>query len=98
MTGIRNLGGCPCPRCKIPLSDVHLVGTKRDRKKRLALARHDDDPRQYAVRTARASIYHSNPKDCLAVDSAHVERLLKPQSLVPTSVRYIFSSSWLSLG
>lgn len=86
MSGIRNLGGCPCPRCKITLSDVHLIGTKRDRNKRLTLARQDDVHRQHAIYRARAAIYNPDPKECLAVDSAYVERLLKPESLVPTSV------------
>lgn len=84
MSSIRNLGGCPCPRCKIALSDAHLVGTKKDRKQRLVLARRDDVHRQHSIHRARDAIY--DPKRYLAVDSAYVERQLKPESLVPTSV------------
>lgn len=86
MSSIRNLGGCPCPRCKILLSDVHLLGTKVDRRKRITLAREDDENRRSAVGRARSAIYEPDPKKCLAVDSAYVERQLKPESLVPTSV------------
>lgn len=84
MSSIRNLGGCPCPRCKIALSDVHLVGTKKDREQRLVLARQDDVYRQKSIHQARDAIY--DPKRYLAVDSAYVERQMKPESLVPTSV------------
>lgn len=86
MSGIRNLGGCPCPRCKIALSDVHLIGTKQDRRQRSALIRLDDVHRQRYIHAARAAIYDTDPQKCLAVDSAYVERQLKPGSLVPTSV------------
>lgn len=86
MSSIRNLGGCPCPRCKIPLSEVHLVGTKKDRSKRLILARKDDVDRQYAIHSARMGIYDPIARDFFAVDSAFVEHKLKPESLVPTSV------------
>lgn len=86
MSSIRNLGGCPCPRCKILRSDIHLMGTKNDRRKRLALARQDDQPRQFSVKQARAAIYNPDPQKCLAVDSAYVERQLKANSLVPTLV------------
>jgi hypothetical protein len=79
---IRNLGGCPCPRCTIRLSDVHLVGTKRDRDKRITMARIDDEHLKFKISRARELIYQDN----YAVDSAGVERLLKPLSLVPTEV------------
>ena len=31
---IRNRGNCPCPRCLMPLSMVHMMGTKEDLLKR----------------------------------------------------------------
>jgi hypothetical protein len=34
MTSIRNKGGCPCPRCKMPLGLVDMIGTPSDRKLR----------------------------------------------------------------
>jgi len=82
MCSIRNMGGCPCPRCLIPMESMHLIGTKRDTKQRTTLARIDNLSRQAKVGSARRLIYESN----FAVDCAAVERLLKPESLVPTAV------------
>ena len=92
MACIRNLGGCPCPRCGIQLSKVHLVGTKRDRRNRILLQRVDDEPRRFKVSQARKHIYENNN----AISSAGVERMLKPLSLVPTTV-HLMSTSIISL-
>ena|ERR1700722_19656742 len=95
MSTIQNLGICPCPRCTTLKSKAHLIGMKGDRKARIALTRIDDDKRRGLVSAAQKAIYQGN----FDVDSAPVERLLKPQSLVPTTVRnsllseYTFSSS-----
>ena len=88
MACIRNLGGCPCPRCEIQLSKVHLVGMKRDRHDRAKLLRVDDERRRFKVSQARKHIYDNNN----AISSAGVERVLKPLSLVPTTVRLVFAS------
>jgi hypothetical protein len=69
------------------MSHVHLVGQKQDRRDRVRLDRVDDDHRQRAIADARSVIY--DPKKNYAVDSAYVERLLKPDSLVPTLVRFL---------
>jgi hypothetical protein len=82
LAGIRNLGHCPCPRCLIPLTDVHNLGQKRDRARRVTLARVDDLSRRAKVSSAREIIYQKN----LRIDSAGVERLLREQSLVPATV------------
>jgi hypothetical protein len=82
MASIRNLGACPCPCCKIQLLDAHLVGTASDWRRRVKLARNDDYRYRLIVSKARHAIYERN----LAVNSAFVERILKPESLVPTSV------------
>jgi hypothetical protein len=82
MSGIRNMGERPCPRCTIPKSMLHMIGTKQDRINRFKLARVDDHKRRLTISAARRAIYQNN----FAVDSAGVERMLKPQSLVPTSV------------
>ena len=82
MATIRNLGHCPCPRCTTPLSRVHLLGTKNDRQARTSLARVDDNQYRSRLSTARQAIYKQN----YDVDSAAVARMLKPWSLVPTSV------------
>jgi hypothetical protein len=62
------------------MESMHLIGTKRDKEQRETLARVDSLNRREKVSNARRLIYESN----FAVDSAAVERLLKPESLVPT--------------
>lgn len=89
MVSIRNKGDCPCPRCKILLSSVHLVGTKQDRNNREKLARKDDVNRQWAVKRAREAIYREPGKTKLKpviVNGVFVESRLKEDSLVPTLV------------
>lgn len=82
IAGIRNLGACPCPRCLIPLDRAQNLGMARDKSQRFSLARVDDTKRRVLISTARNLIYKQN----YAINSAAVERLLKPQSLVPTLV------------
>lgn len=82
MCSIRNLGSFPCPRCLMPMDLMHMIGTKRDKKQRLTLARVDNLSYRAKISTARELIYESN----FAVDSLPVQHLLKPESLVPTEV------------
>ena len=82
MAGIRNLGICPCPRCQVPMSSVHHLGTRRDRSARISLMRVDDNQRRSKITSARNLIYGKN----YAVDSSAIQRLLKEKSLVPTEV------------
>ncbi|KAG2740831.1 hypothetical protein P692DRAFT_20689050, partial [Suillus brevipes Sb2] len=77
---IRQLGGCPCPRCLIPMGRLHNLGMTRDRQQRVTLAR-SDASRSQLVKTARGFIYEDN----YGVDSTAVEDLLKRDSWVPTS-------------
>lgn len=93
MASIRNMGGCPCPRCTIPKSKLHLMGTKRDRRDRIKQARVDDHQRRSTIAQARKAIYEQN----FDVDSAGVERMLKPLSLVPTSVSSFVATHWVNL-
>lgn len=55
-----------------------------DRTQRRTKARYDNISRKVKVDSARALIYEKGH----LVNSAQVERLLKPQSLVPTAVCY----------
>lgn len=73
---------CPCPRCLIPKNHAHQLGTKRDQRQRISLARVDDLSYRVKISNAREIIYKQNR----TVDSVYVERILKPQSLVPTEV------------
>jgi hypothetical protein len=82
LASIRDKGHCPCPRCLIPLSRVQNVGMPQDMMQRETLARVDNEDRRRTVNIAREIIYKKN----YAVDTDNVVTLLKPQSLVPTSV------------
>ena len=81
ITTVRNLGGCPCPRCLIPKDRIQNMGRPRDRLQRKTLER-NDERRGTMVSAARSLIYEKD----FGVGSAAVERILKPQSWVPTSV------------
>jgi hypothetical protein len=54
----------------------------QDRQYRLSLKRSDDLQRRGKIQSARSLIYEKNYQ----VNSSAVEKLLKPESLVPTSV------------
>ncbi|PBK60412.1 hypothetical protein ARMSODRAFT_898121 [Armillaria solidipes] len=77
---IRDMGGCPCPRCKIRKEVIRGVGTDADLKFRKENARQDNDEWRQKVDDARKLIY----EDGYAVNSAKVEEILKDESLVPT--------------
>lgn len=83
------MGAYPCPRCIMPLTKAHLVGTKRDRKARTRHARVDNHKRRHLIHVARSAIYNGN----YCIQSAGVERMLKPQSLVPVYVSHRLLSS-----
>lgn len=76
------MGGCPCPRCLIPLDRVQNLGMALDMMQRKTLSRKDDEAKRHKVQVAREIIYNEN----YAVDSQKVETLLKQQSLTPTAV------------
>ncbi|KAG2003606.1 hypothetical protein CC2G_004198 [Coprinopsis cinerea AmutBmut pab1-1] len=79
VASIRNLGLCPCPRCLIPLREVHLMGQVNDMKNREKYKRVDDQERQRKVAEAHKRIY----VDGVPVTGRRVERLLQKSSLVP---------------
>src|ERR1700710_158373 len=70
---IRNLGGCPCPRCLIPKSRVQNLGSSLDIKQRKTLERKDDSSRQSKITISRSLIYDRGYGVC----SNAVENLLK---------------------
>jgi|SRR5882762_1498976 hypothetical protein len=82
LASIRKMGYCPCPRCLIPKDRIRNLGMARDRQQRLTLARVDDETKRFVIANSRRLIYERN----YAVDSSALERILKDQSLVPTSV------------
>jgi hypothetical protein len=91
LAGIRNLGSCPCPRCRIPLNRAHCFEMARDRSQRVSLARIDDKDRRFRITTARQHIYEKKKR----VNGAAINQLLKVDSLVPTTVRTCVSSRYL---
>jgi hypothetical protein len=82
---LRDMGMCPCPRCKIAKEDIPNLGTPADTAVRVEQVRRDDTARREKVSKARKLIY----EDGYVVNSAKVEELLKPESLVPTEVRVV---------
>ena len=82
IANIRNLGGCPCPRCTIPKVRFQDVATDNDMSQRTVLAWHDTAERREKIISARQLIY----KEQYVIDNTQVEALLKPESLVPTEV------------
>jgi len=74
------MGGRPCPRCLIPMGHIHLVGTECDKVQRKLSACTNDNVYQEKIHEAQVLIYKKN----WAVESAPVQCILKPQSLVPT--------------
>jgi AraC-like DNA-binding protein len=77
---VRDKGLCPCPRCLIRKVDIDKMGQKLDLRYRITKAR---TYLKDVIHTARRFIYDLG----FNIDSAAVERVLKPQSLVPTQVR-----------
>ena len=82
LASIRNLGRCPCPRCLIPLNQIHNLAKPRDMARRITGSRVDSVMRRTRVSAARRLIYEKN----MQVGCAAVEDLLYETSLVPTSV------------
>lgn len=77
-----NLSSCPCPRCLVSKSRVHLLGTKLDMAARSNQPRTDDEKTQEAILKARRLIYEKGK----VKKSTSVLPLLEPKSLVPTQV------------
>lgn len=64
------------------MNRVPNMGRPRDMAQRQTLARVDDVDRRHRIASAREIIYEKK----FAVNSAAVNRLLQPDSLVPTAV------------
>lgn len=89
LASIRDKGRCPCPRCLIPLTKVHNLGTVADMKQRQRLERVDNFTRRDKVKKARSIIYNQN----YAVNNDASEELLKDESLVSTEVSHYFDAT-----
>jgi hypothetical protein len=78
--GIWNNGGCPCHRCTIKSCDLSNLGAPTDTERRDQVRSEED---QWTKVAKAREVIESG----YAVDTAQVEALLKPHSLVPTVVR-----------
>ncbi|KZV69074.1 hypothetical protein PENSPDRAFT_735574 [Peniophora sp. CONT] len=77
----RDMGDCPCPRCKVRKSDLGNVGTTNDARTRTEDIRRADDSFRKKVDDARDMIYRKG----YVVDSkSGAVGRLKEESLVPT--------------
>jgi hypothetical protein len=87
LASIRDKGCRPCPQCLVFKQEIKNLGLPKDRQQRVQFARVDNLQRLNKISSARRIIYEDN----YLVNSAAVERILKEESLVPTSVRFFFS-------
>lgn len=94
ISSIRDKGRCPCPRCRILLTDIDGLGTADDMKRRLELARTDDASKWQKVQKARHYILKKN----YAISSDKVEGQLKELSLTPTDNAFSKRLAPLGLG
>ncbi|KAI0037921.1 hypothetical protein FA95DRAFT_1585536 [Auriscalpium vulgare] len=81
LAAIRNLGTCPCPRCKMGKADIPNLGMLRDDAYRVKHPRTDDEGLRQKITAASDAVYRLGK----GVKSAPVERLLAEESYVPTT-------------
>jgi hypothetical protein len=79
---VRTNGNCPCPRCQVLKSDIHMMGGKRDSDDRMKLERKNDTTHRATIEAARSLVHEYNH----AVNSDGVNRLTFDSSLVPVKV------------
>lgn len=83
LTCLKFLAACPCPRCLIPKSKIHLLGTSTDRRNRVRFARVDDHSTRHTILTARDKVYLKG----ISLGSKTLNKdHLGPKSLNPTQV------------
>ncbi|KAF7293837.1 hypothetical protein HMN09_01179600 [Mycena chlorophos] len=85
LAAIRGLGRCQCPRCTTPTELFHELGTIRDANRRVKNARHPTHKYLSMVSRARYFIYRAKA----AVKGKPVERLMQPESWVPTENAFL---------
>ena len=82
IANIRDLGNRPCPRCLVKKDQLDQTGKPADIRTRRLLR--DPEKHEIKVRSARELLFSKGT----VLGSVKIERLLKPQSLVPTLVCY----------
>ncbi|KAK6972044.1 GLOBIN domain-containing protein [Favolaschia claudopus] len=76
---IKNLGGCPCPRCFIRKDQIADMGSKADMRRRKNL-RTDNSSWRQTIERVRGWIFGKGYR----VNAAAVDKHLRPESWVPT--------------
>ncbi|KAM6494731.1 hypothetical protein JOM56_009354 [Amanita muscaria] len=89
---IKFLGKCPCPMCLIEKKNISRIGTERDRRQRVTLARDDSILRQERVENVRQSVFEQG----LPLSSTYIEQTLGAESL--TATRSAYSTKLLGRG
>ena len=86
LASIHDKGNQPCLCCLVSKQEIKNLGLPKDRQQRVQFLRVDNLQRRNKISSARRIIYEEN----YHVNSTAVERILKEESLVPTSVRFFF--------
>jgi hypothetical protein len=82
LAGIKHLGRCPCPGCRVQLAQVAELGTYIDAQRREDTKRIDTEAHRREIEKARGLIY----KHGAGTDSDRVKSILDANSRVPTRV------------
>ncbi|KZT20578.1 hypothetical protein NEOLEDRAFT_1158607 [Neolentinus lepideus HHB14362 ss-1] len=77
---LRDKGNCPCPRCLVLKNEIPALGQHLDMQRRNQRARKANGEWRRKVEMARGFIYEQGYR----VNSKAIERVLQPESLVPT--------------
>jgi hypothetical protein len=80
IANVKNMGRCPCPRCKVKLTEVRDLGKAEDNQRRAD--KRGPTPQLFrAVKKARKAIFKG-----YKVSGSRVEKLLGGWSRIPTNV------------
>lgn len=88
IVSICTIGTCPCPWCTIPMAGVPNMGSQQDMLQQQMLACAENQSDKDLV--AQSLIY----KKTYAINSQHIEALLKEESLRPILVSVDSSRAW----
>ena len=81
-TALKPLARCPCHLCLVKKADIHLAGTKRDKKTRDQHPRTDSAETRRAIQDARRAIFKGR-----SIAGPVVKRHVDAQSMTAVQVR-----------
>ena len=82
-TALKPLARCPCHLCLVKKVDIHLAGTKRDKKTRDKHPRTDSAETRRAIQDARQAIFKGR-----SIAGPVVKRHVDAQSMTAVQVRH----------